>query len=118
MTKKVLLEGLGGQYWEILMEASCPPVRVVNPIPKRDLMWREKGWNRIFDTNSVKEIIFQGFRFLRFVINKNNTNIQIIGLQTAFFCRIKSMAKYDLYEISGQIFMIYMKSMTRKLLKS
>ena len=56
MTKKVLLEGLGRQYWEILMEASCPPVRVVNPIPKRDLMWREKGWNRIFDTNSVKEI--------------------------------------------------------------
>ena len=49
---------------------------------------------------------------------KNNTNIQIVGLQTAFFCRIKSMAKYDLYEISGQIFMIYMKSMTRKLLKS
>ena len=59
-----------------------------------------------------------GIQFLRFVINKNNTNIQIVGLQTAFFCRIKSMAKYDLYEISGQTFLIYMKSMTRKLLKS
>ena len=48
MTKKVLLEGLGRQYWEILMEASCPPVRVVNPIPKRDLMWREKGVKQDF----------------------------------------------------------------------
>ena len=30
------------------MEASCPPVRVVNPIPKRDLMWREKGVKQDF----------------------------------------------------------------------
>ena len=100
------------------MEASCPPVRVVNPIPKRDLMWREKGVKQDFRHKFSQGDNISGIQFLRFVINKNNTNIQIVGLQTAFFCRIKSMAKYDLYEISGQIFMIYMKSMTRKLLKS
>ena len=101
------------------MEASCPPVRVVNPIPKRDLMWREKGVKQDFRHKFSQGDNISGIQVFKICDKKkNNTNIQIVGLQTAFFCRIKSMAKYDLYEISGQIFMIYMKSMTRKLLKS